>query len=162
MNTFIFWNFDLTLNFEEIVFQNCWYNHFIGLPSPLSLLSTFVNNWLVPSHPFLLTQYVNVLQLIIDTSAIPKEKSHLISCLKRSATYKLTACPYSEFFWSLFFRIWTECGEVLHISSYSFRMRKNTEHKNSEYDKVLRSMSVLGNPFPYWRRVVGAAQIFFH
>ena len=108
MNTLIFWNFDLTLNFEEIVFQNCWYNHFIGLPSPLSLLSTFVNNWLVPSHPFLLTQYVNVLQLIIDTSAIPKEKSHLISCLKRSATYKLTACPYSEFFWSLFFRIWIE------------------------------------------------------
>ena len=63
MNTLIFWNFDLTLNFEEIVFQNCWYNHFIDLPSPLSLLSTFVNNWLVPSHPFLLTQYVNVLQL---------------------------------------------------------------------------------------------------
>ena len=40
--------------------------------------------------------------------------------------------PYSEFFWSTFFRIRTEYGEIYRISPYSVRMRKNTEQKNSE------------------------------
>ena len=39
-------------------------------------------------------------------------------CVKKS--------PYSELFWSVFSRIWTECGEKLRISPYSFRMRENT------------------------------------
>ena len=42
-------------------------------------------------------------------------------------------CPYSELFWSAFSRIWTEYGEILRISPYSVRMRKNTDHNNSEY-----------------------------
>ena len=41
-------------------------------------------------------------------------------------------CPYSEFFWSSFFRIRTEYGNLLHKSLYSVRMRKNTDQKNSE------------------------------
>ena len=41
-------------------------------------------------------------------------------------------CPYSEFFWSTFFRIRTEYGNLLHKSLYSVRMRKNTDQKNSE------------------------------
>ena len=35
-------------------------------------------------------------------------------------------CPYSEFFWSVFFRIWTEYGEMLRISPYPVQMRENT------------------------------------
>ena len=42
-------------------------------------------------------------------------------------------CPYSELFWSVFFRIWAEYGEILRISPYSVRMRENTDQNNSEY-----------------------------
>ena len=43
-------------------------------------------------------------------------------------------CPYSEFFWSVFSRIWNES-----ISPYLVRMRENTDHNNSEYGHFLRS-----------------------
>ena len=42
-------------------------------------------------------------------------------------------CPYSELFWSLFSRIWTEYGDTLRISPYSVRMRENMDQNNSEY-----------------------------
>ena len=38
-------------------------------------------------------------------------------------------CPYSEFFWPVFFHI-------LCTSPYSVRMRKNTDQKNSEYGNL--------------------------
>ena len=34
-----------------------------------------------------------------------------------------------NFFWSVFSCIWTEYGEILHISPYSVRMRENTDQK---------------------------------
>ena len=39
-------------------------------------------------------------------------------------------CPYLEFLWSVFSRIWTEYREIFRISPYSFRMRENTDQKN--------------------------------
>ena len=42
--------------------------------------------------------------------------------------------PYSEFFRSIFSRIWTEYGEIL-------RMRENKDQKNSEHEPFLRSGS---------------------
>ena len=42
-------------------------------------------------------------------------------------------CPYSQFFWSVFSRVWTAYGEIRSISPYSVRMRENTDQKNSEY-----------------------------
>ena len=42
-------------------------------------------------------------------------------------------CPYSEFFWSAFFRIWTEFGDLLSDSLYSVQMWENMDQKNSEY-----------------------------
>ena len=36
-------------------------------------------------------------------------------------------CPYSELFWSVFSRIWTEYGEIFRISPYSVQMRENTD-----------------------------------
>ena len=47
-------------------------------------------------------------------------------------------CHYSELFWSAFFRIRTEYGEILRISPYSVRMRKNMDQNNSEYGHFLR------------------------
>ena len=42
-------------------------------------------------------------------------------------------CPYSEFFSSVFSRIWAEYGEIRSISPYSVQMRENMDQKNSEY-----------------------------
>ena len=44
---------------------------------------------------------------------------------------------YSEFFWSVFSRI--EYGEIRRISSYSDRMRENTDQKNSDNRHFSRS-----------------------
>ena len=43
-------------------------------------------------------------------------------------------CPYSELFWSAFFRIGTEYGET----PYSVPMRENADQNNSEYGHFLR------------------------
>ena len=48
-------------------------------------------------------------------------------------------CPYSEFFWSVFSRIWTEYGDLFRKSLYSVRMPEKTDQKNSEYEHFLRS-----------------------
>ena len=48
---------------------------------------------------------------------------------------------YSEFFWSVFFRIWTEYEEIRSISLYSVRIRENTDQKNSEYGHFSCSIS---------------------
>ena len=48
-------------------------------------------------------------------------------------------CPYSGIFWSVFFRIWTEYGEMLRISPYSAQMRENMDQNYSEYKQFLRS-----------------------
>ena len=49
--------------------------------------------------------------------------------------------PYSELFWSAFFRIWTEYWEILRIFPYSVRMRENADQNNSKYGHVLRSVA---------------------
>ena len=38
-----------------------------------------------------------------------------------------------SFFWSVFFRIWTEYGEIWSISPYSVRMQENTDQKKTLY-----------------------------
>ena len=60
-------------------------------------------------------------------------------------------CPYSELFWSVFSRIWTEYGETRSISPYSVRMRENTDQNNSEYGHSSRSFSFITDPC---RRIV--------
>ena len=46
---------------------------------------------------------------------------------------------YSDLFWSAFFRIRTEYGEIRIISPYSVRMRENGDQNSSEYGHFLRS-----------------------
>ena len=48
-------------------------------------------------------------------------------------------CLYSEFFWSVLSRIWTEYREIQSISRYSVQMRENTDQKNCEYGHFSRS-----------------------
>ena len=52
-------------------------------------------------------------------------------------------CPSSELFWSVFSRIWTEYGQILHISTYLFRMRENADQNNSEFGHFSRSVRIL-------------------
>ena len=49
-------------------------------------------------------------------------------------------CPYSEFFWCVFSRIWTEYRKILRISPYSVQMRENTAQKNSKNRHFSRSV----------------------
>ena len=44
---------------------------------------------------------------------------------------------YSELFWSVFSCIRTEYREIFRISSYSVRMRENTDQNNPEYGHFL-------------------------
>ena len=50
--------------------------------------------------------------------------------------------PYSELFWSIFSRIWTEYRQILHIPPYFAQMRENTDQNNSEYGHFLRSVNI--------------------
>ena len=52
-------------------------------------------------------------------------------------------CPYLELFWSAFSRVWTEYGEILRISTYSIRIRENTDQNNSENGHFLRSVIIV-------------------
>ena len=50
-------------------------------------------------------------------------------------------CTYLELFWSAFSRIRIEYGEILRISLYLVRMRKNADQKSFEYGQFSRSVS---------------------
>ena len=43
-------------------------------------------------------------------------------------------CPHSEFFWSVYSRIWTEYGEMWSIFPYSVRMRKIRTRRSPNTD----------------------------
>ena len=50
-------------------------------------------------------------------------------------------CPYSELFWSAFFHIRTEYGEILRISPCSVRIRENADKNTSENGHFLCSVA---------------------
>ena len=52
------------------------------------------------------------------------------TCVALDSLSLCERCPYSEFFWSVFSRIRTECGEI----------RENTDQKNSDYGHFLHSV----------------------
>ena len=54
--------------------------------------------------------------------------------------WKVSVCGISL---AVFFHIWTESGEILSISPYSFQMRENTHQKKSEYGHSSRSVKLL-------------------
>ena len=56
-----------------------------------------------------------------------------------NANARREKCPYSEFCWSLFSRIWAVCRDLPCKSLYSVVMRENTGQKNSEDGHHIRS-----------------------
>ena len=65
--------------------------------------------------------------------------SYDLSNIDSTKTTLRENCSYSELFWSVFFRIGTEYGEIRSICPYSVRMRENTDQNNSEYEHFLHS-----------------------
>ena len=65
--------------------------------------------------------------------------SYHLSNIDSTKTTLRENCSYSELFWSVFFRIRTEYGEIWSICPYSVRMRENTDQNNSEYEHFLHS-----------------------
>ena len=57
---------------------------------------------------------------------------HISPAVTRISTLR-KKCPYSDLFWSAFFRIRTEYGEIRSISLYSVQIRENADQNNSEY-----------------------------
>ena len=68
--------------------------------------------------------------------------TRLLEFLKKPEKHSLhEKCPYSKLFWSAFSCIRTEYEQILCISLYSVRMRKNADQNNSEYGHFSRSDS---------------------
>ena len=78
--------------------------------------------------------------------------------------WKVKCAQIRSFFWSVFSRIWTEYREIRSISSYSVRMRENTEQKKlriwtffTQWLLQLKSLS-----FHYWLNlVIGLVKVEF-
>ena len=68
---------------------------------------------------------------ISSTTFLSKGKDDLKNALRKK-------CPYSELFWSVFFRIRTQYWEIRSISSHSVWMLENTDLNNSEQGHFLR------------------------
>ena len=80
----------------------------------------------------------------VGNEATLKFADKYIAVNRKSFGYHLShplweKCAYSEFFWSVFSRIWTEYGEILRISPYSVCVWENTYQKNFEYGHFSRS-----------------------
>ena len=130
-----YWPFDLLQTFLNIIFfycnarnsrGSCQFSHIKNLPHlPYSIPSPY---------------HVNVIKY--DLSAANRWCSHNSLFIPRNTKkylWKISLhekCPFSEFFWSLFSRIWPEYADF--ISPYSVRIQEKTDHKNSEYEQFFR------------------------
>ena len=94
----------------------------------------------------------------ISISSISRQSHDCHRFCMHSKNYLLTLrgkCPCPEFFWSVFYCIWTtEYGEIQSISTYTVRMRENTDRKNFEYGfasyiQLLKSSANLTNVFQW-------------
>ena len=79
-------------------------------------------------------EFLNVLNILFRMIV------YILKCLEHSFLVALFVfiCPYLELFWSVFFRIWTEYGEISSISPYSVRIRENGHQSNFEHGHFLR------------------------
>ena len=66
-----------------------------------------------------------------QTKAFSKFSIDVFIIISRQSTWHTLreGRQYSEFYWSLFFHIWTEYREILRMSQYSIRMRKHLDQK---------------------------------
>ena len=99
----------------------------------------FIRFFWISGGPFI--RDLRVLRFIaLRNRVYPKSASHKSQCrrvpgnfgISKTAFQRSTLrenCPYSEFFWSVFFRISTEYREILRISPYLVWMRENMDQK---------------------------------
>ena len=66
-----------------------------------------------------------------------KDAEVILTVNKKLSQALREKCLYSELFWSVFSRIWTEYGKIRSTSTYSVRMRENTNQNNPEYEYFL-------------------------
>ena len=64
-------------------------------------------------------------------------------------------CPYSEFFWFLFSRIWIEYKNVLYKSLSQVWMRRKIDHNNSEHIQLLCNVVVCTVNWFYMKKNIG-------
>ena len=81
-----------------------------------------------------------VFVLFVTLPVLVEGKMHVIAWGKHSILTLRKKWPYSELFWSAFSHIRTEYGELRSTSSYSVRVRKNSDQNNSAYGHFLRSV----------------------
>ena len=69
-----------------------------------------------------------------------------MGCINYGLKHCVKKFPYSELFWSAFFHIRTEYGEILRISPYSVQIRENNSEygHNDEICPVDQSVNYLG------------------
>ena len=93
----------------------------------------------MPHLPYSIPSPYHVNVIKYDLSAANRWCSHNSLFIPRNTKkylWKISLhekCPYSEFFGSLFSRIWTEYADS--ISLYSVRIQEITDHKNFEYEQ---------------------------
>ena len=54
-------------------------------------------------------------------------------------------CPFSEFLWSIIFRIRTEYGEIRSMFPYSVRMPESKDKNNSKYEDTFHAVWLRSN-----------------
>ena len=54
-------------------------------------------------------------------------------------------CPFSEFLWSIIFRIRTKYGEIRSMFPYSVRMPKSKDKNNSKYEDTFHAVWLRSN-----------------
>ena len=129
------------------------FDHFVGLALkrltiktpewrfwPCSYIS--IINFKHISHLLLVFLLFDFEQVIVCCVVEKTMYRSIYSCLKNThAELHLLCkkCPYSKLFWSAFFHIWTEYGDIRSISPYSVRMRENADQNNSQYGHFSRS-----------------------
>ena len=83
----------------------------------------------------IVNSFLNTTQIFTNIALLNFQYSFIIFLYVENYLFQKVAlrenCPYLEFFWSVFSRIWT-------ISQYSIWLRENVDQKNSEYGHFSR------------------------
>ena len=83
----------------------------------------------------IVNSFLNTTQIFTNIALLSFQYSFIILLYVENYLFQKVAlrenCPYLEFFWSVFSRIWT-------ISQYSIWLRQNVDQKNSEYEHFSR------------------------
>ena len=114
--------------------SNIWAGAFYENASQINVVLWFCTN--LPSLPLVLLWpcklfTCNPTGFVYQRHFMSTSVTTLLTSLRYLALRE--KCLYSEVFWSVFSRIWTECGEVWSISPYWVQVGESTNQKNSKH-----------------------------